>query len=51
MRGYSVQNISENGASFRVDYFIDDEFVGYGIFATSEQADQAGIEFMFGNTP
>lgn len=51
MRGYSVISFAGNGISWRVDFFINQEFVGYGVFATSEQADDAGIDFMFGDTP
>lgn len=51
MRGYALTDIIGNGINWRVDFFIDTEFVGYGLFASHEQAENAGIEFMFGDTP
>ena len=50
MRGYSLEKIISNGASWRVDYFIDQEFVGYGIFSSHDMAEDAGIDFMFGGS-
>ncbi len=44
---YSVDVVAGNGDGWRVVFYIDGENVGGGQYPTAEQADDAGIEFMF----
>lgn len=51
MRYYAVDQVAGNGDCWRVFFFIDDEEVGHGNFQTVEQADAAGVDFMFRGWP
>lgn len=47
IRAYKVDEVAGNGDGWRVVFYVDGEEVGGGQYQTAEQADEAGIEFMF----
>lgn len=47
-RSFAVSHVSGNGDGWRVDFYVNGEHCGHGQYQTSEQADDAGVEFMFG---
>lgn len=51
MRSYKVENVSRaSGDSFvwRVVFFLDGEEFGRGHFDSADEADAAGVDFLFG---
>lgn len=46
-RSYKVAQEQGTGADWRVTFYIDGEERGGGQYQTAEQADEAGVEFMF----
>lgn len=46
-KAYKVDFEQGAGAPWRVVFFVDGERVGGGQFQTAQQADDAGVEFMF----
>ena len=46
-RAYEVTQQKGTGADWRVTFYIDGEERGGGQFQTAEQADDAGVDFMF----
>lgn len=47
MRGYELDRFVGTPAPWRVYFYVDGEKVGGGQYQTAEQADAAGVEFMF----
>lgn len=50
MRSYRVFSVAGNGDGWRVVFYVDGEEVGSGQFQTPLQADEAGVDFMFGGS-
>jgi len=48
MRAYKVEKVASFGGDWLVTFYIDEEEIGHACFATFEQADDSGIDFMFG---
>lgn len=46
-RSYKVDFEQGAGCPWRVVFFVDGEEVGRGQYQTAEQADDAGVDFMF----
>jgi hypothetical protein len=46
-KAYKIHFEQGAGAPWRVVFFVDGEQVGGGQFQTAEQADDAGVDFMF----
>lgn len=51
LRGYKVEKVPGHGDDWRVTFYIGREEVGHACLQTAEQADDAGVDFMFGDTP
>lgn len=47
MRAFRVFNEPGTGAPWGVEFYVDGESVGGGQYQTAEQADDAGVDFMF----
>lgn len=47
MRAYKVINEPGSSVPWRVQFFVDGVEVGGGRYQTAEQADDAGVDFMF----
>lgn len=47
LRAYKVEAIAGDGDGWRVRFFVDGEDVGGGVYPSADDADDAGIDFMF----
>lgn len=46
-KAYQVERIEGSNTPWHVRFLVDGEAVGGGCYQTSQQADDAGVDFMF----